>query len=185
MRNSLFKPEYLKSFESRINAVKNINLTIVSFLSLNLVFFVGTEGIKYKERFSYQVQIVTFFNYPWYCITFILSTVSYSMAYGIMEIGNECGDEYNNTLMNMVQDELNRTEACLQVILLFSLFSICGYFIDDLFVYIYTCFKSPTQKKTKETKSMIKNKTKNIPKIETVPTEHAYINTNNNNNDCN
>ena len=38
--------------------------------------------------------------------------------------------------MNMVQDELNRTEACLQVILLFSLFSICGYFIDDLRIYI-------------------------------------------------
>lgn len=176
LKTSNFKPEHLKKFESRINAAKNLNLTIVCFLSLNLVFFVGTEGIKYKERFNYQVQIVTFFNYPWYCITFILSTISYCMTSSIKEIGNECGDKYNIILMNMVQDELNRTKAYLQVILFFSLFSICAYFIDDLFVFIYGYFtnKIPNPpKKSKDTKQ-----TKNIQNIEMITTEHACINTN-------
>ena len=172
LRISKFKPEHLKNFESHINAAKNLNLTIVCFLTLNLVFFVGAEGIKYKERFNYQVQIVTFFNYPWYCITFILSTISFCMTTSIKEIGNECGDEYNVIIMNMVQDELNRMKAYLQVILFFSLFSICAYFIDDLFIFLYKYFTN----KEPEQKVKIKKVTKNIDKIEMITTEHACIN---------
>ena len=172
LRISKFKPEHLKNFESHINAVKNLNLTIVCFLTLNLVFFVGAEGIKYKERFNYQVQIVTFFNYPWYCITFILSTISFCMTTSIKEIGNECGDEYNVIIMNMVQDELNRMKAYLQVILFFSLFSICAYFIDDLFIFLYKYFTN----KEPEQKVKIKKVTKNIHKIEMITTEHTCIN---------
>ena len=160
--NNKFKPKNIDNFENHTKNSRNLNISIIVFICINLVLTIYILIIRTLNGNLKDNSCYLWVSLMIYLIIFLLSVASYILTATVKQIGNECGDEYTRIIMKNVQKDLDKQEAYLVGISLIAIIAILLVFLDDFWSFFTDLCcdkcKKEVQKENVEMRSVENNR---------------------------